>query len=234
MGFAAGNASCVDGGNPMRCLTAVALLAVVLGLAPAAGAQQKKQKDEVLHQFLIDEFAQLNAKLDKLTERVAAMEAEVNRFKQQQADLTTELRNAQNVVKAMDTSLSSFRLSSQQDLFSLRTDLTALRQDMTRALDLLAKGAAAPPAPAAPAPAAPATEGYITAVTENDVTISLGSAAGVSAGTKFNVYKASDPQTQVGIIEVMEVMDANNSRAKIIYSRPSVRFEFSDIVRPQR
>jgi hypothetical protein len=218
----------------MRRVTPVALLVVALGLAPAAGAQQKKHKDEVLHQYLIDEFAQLNAKFDKLTERLAALEAELGRAKQQQADLTTELRNSQNVVKAMDTSLSSFRLSSQQDLFSLRTELAALRQEMTRVIELLTKSAPAPAATPQPAPAGPSPEGYITAVTDTDVVINLGSAAGITPGAKLNVFKASDPQTPVGTIEVTEVTAPNNSRAKITSSRPSVRFEFSDIVRLAR
>lgn len=209
----------------------VALL--VLGLAMPTAAQ-KKQKDPVLHQYLIEEFAQLNAKLDRLGERVVALEAELARMKQAGSELMTEVRSTQTTVKTMDTALSTFRLSSQQDLFSLKTDLTQVRQDIGRLADLVLKSM--PAAPPTPAPAEqPAVEGYITAVNEQtqEVTINLGSSVGVRQGSEFNVFKASDPKREIGIIEVMDVIDANNSRAKIVFVRPSLKFEFSDIVRPR-
>src|SRR3989304_6168506 len=142
--------------------------------------------------------------------------------------------STQNTVKTMDPALSTFRLSSQQDLFSLKTDLTQVRQDIGRLTDLVLKSMpAAPPVP--PPVEQPAVEGYITAVNEQtqEVTINLGSSVGVRQGSEFNVFKASDPKREVGIIEVMDVIDANNSRARIVFMRPSFKFEFSDIVRPR-
>lgn len=213
------------------------LTLLVLGLGPeisGPAAAQKKQKDPVLNQYLIEEFAQLNTKLNQLGERLAALEAELARVKQMESELMTEVRSTQTTVKTMDTSLSTFRLSSQQDLFSLKTDLTQVRQDISRLADLVLKSV--PPAPAAPALAEqPAVEGYITAVNEQtqEVTINLGSGVGVRQGSEFNVFKASDPKREVGIIEVVDVIDANNARARIVFVRPAFKFEFSDIVRPR-
>lgn len=213
--------------------SAVILLTLFVLAVAAPAAAQKKQKDLVLHQYLIQEFAQVNAKLDRLNERVTALEAELARVKQSGAELMTEVRSTQTTVKTMDTSLSTFRLSSQQDLFSLKTDLTQVRQDLGRMMDLLLKTTQPAPAPAPP-PDQP-VEGYITAVDTDGqiVTINLGSSVGVRLGSEFDVYKANDLKRKIGIIEVTEILDANNSRAKIVYVQPSFRFEFSDVVRPR-
>jgi len=218
----------------MRRTAILAAALAALGLAPAAEAQ-KKHKDEVLHQYLINEFAELNAKLNRLAERIAAVETQMGRVQQTQTETTAEVRSTQTTVKTMDTSLSTFRLSTQQDLLGLKTDLTQIRQDLAR-MAATARTAAQPaPAAPAPTPAAETTgvEGFITGVTESDVTFTLGSGAGVRVGTEYSVFKASDPYTEVGIVEVTQVIDANNSRAKIVYTRPTVKLEFSDIVRPR-
>jgi hypothetical protein len=44
---------------------------------------------------------------------------------------------------------------------------------------------------------------------------------------------AADPGTQVGILEVIQVVDAGNSRAPILTLNTGVRPEFSDIVRAE-
>jgi len=206
---------------------------VVLGLAMPAAAQ-KKQKDPVLNQYLIEEFAQLNAKLDRLGERLTALEAELARSRQTEAELMTEIRSTQTTLKTMDTSLSTFRLSSQQDLFSLKTDLTQVRQDISRLSDLVLKSMPAPAPAPAPAEQTP-VEGYITFVNEEkqEVTINLGSKAGVRPGSEFTVFKGNDAKREIGIIEVVEVIDENNSRARFVFVRPSFKFEFSDMIRPR-
>lgn len=225
--------------------TAVILVtALTLVLAPSLGAQaQPKQKDPILQRYLLEEFAQLNAKLGQLSERAAAAAIKLDQLEQKQNALDAELRNQQNISKSIDSSLSTLRLSSQQDLFSLKTDLTQTRQELSALADLVRKSsaslAAAQPAVVAPpkppeAPASPAPvvlEGYITAVDADEVTINLGSSAGVKPGAQFNVYKAADPRTTVGVAEITQVTDSNNSRAKVIFVRPDARLEFSDSVR---
>jgi hypothetical protein len=218
--------------------------AFTLALAPSLGAQaQPKQKDAVLQRYLLEEFAQLNAKLGEITDRIAATATKLEQLEQKQNSLDAELRNAQNVSKSIDASLSTLRLSSQQDLFSLKTDLSQARQELAALADFVRKSSAnaALPAPALMAPAKPAEtpavpspvvlEGYITAVDADEVTINLGASAGVKPGAQFNVFKAADPRTTVGVAEITQVTDANNSKAKIIFVRPDTRLEFSDSVR---
>jgi hypothetical protein len=45
------------------------------------------------------------------------------------------------------------------------------------------------------------------------------------------LYKASDPNTRVGVIEIIQVIDAGTSRAQIVEVNPGVKPEFSDVVR---
>ena len=213
---------------------------LALSLAVPAPAQQKP-KDPVLQSAMMDSFSRVLTQLDQLSNRLAGIEAELAKVKQQQADLNTELRNAQTVLKTTDATLGQLRLSSEQGLFSLRTDLAQVRTDLMGLVasvrqNLAGSQPAAPSSPAAgttpAAPSTPGIEGYISEVGDKDVTISLGSKAGVKEGQRLGVYKANDPKTQVGVVEVTQVLDENNSKANIIYRKPEFRFEFSDIVRP--
>ncbi len=215
---------------PYRRLAAGIFLMLIAALVlPSAIFAQKKQKDPVLQAFLEEQFAVMNRKLDDLGEKVAVVQADIARLKQQQADMSSDLRTAQTTARNTDSSLTSFRLSNQQDIISLKTDVARIRQDLAGLMEGAKKAEAAAP----PAPEAPKLEGYVTAVTEKDVTISLGSASGLKVGSRFGVYKATDPKSQVGLVEVIEVLDANNSRAKIVHSKVGVSFEFSDLVRPE-
>jgi hypothetical protein len=221
--------------RPAPLISMILISALLLTFATQAEAQ-KKHKDPVQHEYLIQEFAQINAKLTQLADRLSAVETELGRQKQQQSELIAELRNAENILKTTDTSLSSFRLGTQQELFGLKTDLTQVRQDLAALADWLKKSATAAQPPRETSKAASETspmEGYITAVGDKEVTINVGSSAGVKPGARFHVYRATDPKVQIGVVEVVEVIDANNSRAKIIFSKPDIRFEFSDIVRPE-
>jgi hypothetical protein len=49
----------------------------------------------------------------------------------------------------------------------------------------------------------------------------------------FAATAAADPATQVGVLEVIKVVDAGNSRAPILTLNSGVRPEFSDIVRAE-
>jgi hypothetical protein len=61
--------------------------------------------------------------------------------------------------------------------------------------------------------------------------IDMGSAQGIQPGTRLAVYKAADPNTRVGVIEVTQVVDTGNSRARIVTMNAGVKPDFSDIVR---
>jgi len=213
-------------------------LGLALLAAQPAHAQQPAQnqaaipkfKDPALQQYLVAELTNIEEKLDKLGARLDAVESQLAKVKEQQQALANDFKANQELVKATDTSVTSLRVSNQEDLLSLKTDVARIRRDLGDLSDEVRKSAAPPAAP--PAQAAPKVEGYITQVTATSISINLGSAAGVDVGMKFGVYKAAEPQTRIGTIEVTEVLDANNSRAKIVASNPNTKFQFSDIVRP--
>lgn len=202
----------------------VALMVLAAAPALAQAPTLKKQKDPVLHQYLAEEFGQLNAKLTQLAERLAALEAELAQLKQAQGEQSNEQRNTQTMLKAADATVTSLRVTTQQDLLALKTDLGELRKDVLAIQETLKKEEQS---------AASATEGYITDVKPSEVRINLGSGAGIKLGMRLNVYRSTDPKLHLGVVEVVEVVDANNSRAKIVVGKPNSKFEFADIVRPE-
>ena len=214
----------------MRRLLVPLVLMIALCL-PSIARAQKKPKDPVLQSYLEEQFTALSKKLDEISERVATLEVELGKLKQLQTDSVGELRNAQNAARNTDSSLTSFRLSNQQDVITLKTDVAKILQNVTALMEGARKAEAA-----AAAPETPKIEGYITdppAEGKDVCTINKGSAVGVKVGMRFLVFKASDPATQVGLVEITEVLDANNSRAKILHSKPGIKLEFSDIVRAE-
>ena len=221
----------------MRGLRVLMISALALSVVPGAAAQQQKKfKDEGLQQYLIPQIADIQAKLDKLTEKLASLETEVGKLKAQQAGLAEDQRNTQGLLKATDASVTSLRVTNQQDLLGVKTDLVQIRRDIGEIADQMRRSATpAPSAAAAVTPAAPtppAADGYVTQVSDTEVTINLGSAAGVRVGMRFSVYHGADLQTRIGIVEITDVMDANNSRARILETKPDAKFLFSDVVRP--
>jgi Skp family chaperone for outer membrane proteins len=222
-------------GSIARILAAAAGLVLCLAPAWPARAQQQpaqaqpavpKFKDPGLQQYLVAELAMIQDKLDKLSARLEAVEGQLAKVREQQQALAAEFHTNQELSKATDTSVTSLRASNQEDLLSLKSDVARIRRDLTDINDELRK--AAPP----PAAAQPKMEGYITQASAASITINLGSAAGVETGMRFGVYRAAEPQTRIGTIEITEVLDANNSRAKVVASNPNTKFQFSDIVRP--
>jgi uncharacterized protein YyaL (SSP411 family) len=221
-----------------RGLVPGACLALLAGAVAPARAQQNSQaaqsprwKDPAMQQSLTAELATIEEKLDKLNARLEATDAAISKLREQQQGLAADFKANQELTKATDTSVTSLRASNQEDLLSLKSDVGRMRRDLSDIADQMKKAAAPPPATTT---AQPAVEGYITqaSATSSTITINLGSAAGVTVGMRFGVYRAAEPQTRIGTVEVTEVLDANNSRAKIVASNPNTKFQFSDIVRP--
>jgi len=232
--------------------TAAAVLALWLGPARSAMAQQPgsaqspqgsqaaqaagipKFKDAALQQYLVTELSTIEDKLDKLAARMENMEAQMAKLRDQQQALAADVRTGQELSKSTDTSVTALRASNQEDLLNLKADVARIRRDLTDISDDMRKSAAAVPAtPGAPAtPEQPKIEGYITQASATGITINLGTAAGVETGMRFGVYRAAEPDTRIGTIEVTEVIDTNNSHAKIVASNPNTKLQFSDIVRP--
>jgi uncharacterized protein YlxW (UPF0749 family) len=225
----------------------VILAAAFFLAAPVAGAQQKI-KDEGLHQYLVQEFARIDERLDKLTERVAAAENRLLQLEKLQAALGVGQAQTETLLKSSDTSLSSLRLSTQQDLFELKAGIVELKTQLSQteknvhmALDEMKKAmvptfvAQASPSSTSP-PAQPGPVGYIDNSDSANWVINIGTADAVRVGEQFHVFHVDSTdghETEAGAIEVTEVVEAHKSRIKVVSSKPDIKIDFGDIVRNQ-
>ncbi|MGH9775875.1 MAG: hypothetical protein ACRD50_13105 [Candidatus Acidiferrales bacterium] len=216
----------------MRRNAFILIVGVSLALAPAL-ADQKKPKDEFLYQYLVGEFAQLSTKLGQLDARVTLLDTDLAQLKQQHSGMGAEFRESVRDLKSTENSLSTRFQSTQQDLDEVNTRLRQVHQDVAELTDLVRRNSAQAPKPDAAPPAPVTLDGYITGLEDNEVTINLGTSAGVRVGQQFGVFKTADPHTEVAVIEVTQIMNDQNSRAKILSNSANVPLQFSDIVRPK-
>ena len=234
---------------------AIALILVVAALlvAPHAPAQPKP-KDPVLQQNILDRLAAVSAALETrlaaLDQKLSSLEAELSRMKQAQGDLMKQQsdsyaasRDLQNSVKANEVELRNLRVQSSGDILGLSNGLGNLRAELAILTDTVKRGFSAAGGTSAPTPAPVAPqragmtatiEGYVTSVDEDtqSVQINLGRAAGIQVGKQFGVYRTTDPSKNIGILEITQVVDDNNSKARIVYQATGIKFDFGDIVRP--
>ncbi len=189
--------------------------------------------------YLDEQFRTMREEVAALKAHLEAVSAHLNELREIQAQVQAVLVRQQRTLQDMDQIVSSLRLSHEENIASLKTSISELRKEHEKAIASLTGrgpeggGAATGPAgaPGTTTQALSATQGYVTIVEGNDVTVDLGSAQGIHEGAHLAVYKASDPATRVGVLQVTQVLDAGNSRARILSMNAGVRPEFSDIVR---
>jgi len=133
-------------------------------------------------------------------------------------------------MKAGSDKIAEMQLSSERNLLALNRDLVQVRSDLASLIDLV-KNSQALAAPAAPV-VLQEPVGYLTEIGEREVKFKIDAGRAVRAGMRLGVYPAADPNTQIGILVVSEVVDANNAKAEIIRKDSGATFNFSDIVRP--
>ncbi len=217
-------------------------LAVFFILVFAAGAAAKWDAKD--RQYLEDEFRALREQIQAMKSQTDSLNAQLGELRQAQMQVQAVLIRQQRALQEMDQMLSSLRLSQEENLTNLKAAISQLRTDQEKAFSALtgrgseAAGGSTESTTASPAPAAgtsvPATtQGYVTVVEGNNLTVDLGTAQGIQQGSRLAFYKAADPGTQVGVLEVIQVLDAGNSRARILTINTGVRPEFSDIVRAE-
>ncbi len=201
---------------------------MIFAVTPTANAQPKP-KDPAMYSEMQNQFARVSDALSQILNRLSAIEGEVNRLKQ----VENEVRNTQALVKASDDKFTQFKDTTGRDLVNVTRDMAQLRSEVMNLNSEIARARAVQsPAPATTAPAAPLPEGYITQVSDTEVTINLGSNAGVRAGMRFAVFKAGDAnKTQIGVVTIKEVLTGDASKAEISFKLPDVQFQFSDGVR---
>lgn len=221
-----------------RCILTLTILAVTTATAAAKWDPKDKQ-------YLEDQFRGVREQVQAIKAQVDALTAQLAELRQNQAAVQTLLIRQQRTLQDMDQMLSSLRVGSDESFTNLRAALTDLRAEHQKAVATLT---GRPPdttgtttavtsptgtSPAARPAGAAVTKGYITVVDTQSgvVTVDLGSGQGIQVGTRLSVFKATDPSTPVGVLEVTQVLDAGNSRARILTMNAGVRPDFSDTVR---
>lgn len=216
-------------------------LSVLLLLCASAAWPKWKEEEQ---KYLDDQFSAIRDQMQALKTQVDALSTRVAELQQNQAQLQTAMARQLHALQETEQLVTSLRMGSEENFSNLRSSITQLRADTQKSLNaLIGQPAPAvagttdvPPAvrPGAVAPSAPQiVQGYITIIEGNTVTVDLGSARGIHQGSRLAVYKATDPTTRVGLLEVTQVVDRDNSKAQIVTMNSGVKPEFSDIVRPE-
>jgi hypothetical protein len=214
------------------------ILAIFLLFCLTPSAWPKFKEDE--QKYLDDQFKAVLDQMQALGNQLAALNAQQAELKQNQAQLQAVIIRQQHQIQDLDEMLSSLRISNEENFSKLKTAIADLRTQTENAVSKLASQPAAPAGP--PAEVAPVarpastpppqtSQGYITAVDGTNVMIDMGSAQGLQQGSRLAVYKATDPNTRVGVIEVTQVVDSGNAHARIVTMNSGVKPEFSDVVR---
>jgi small-conductance mechanosensitive channel len=215
------------------------ILGIFLLLSLAPSAWPKFKEDE--QKYLDDQFKAVLDQMQAMGNQVAATNAQLAEIKQNQAQLQAVIIRQQHQLQDLDEMLSSLRIGNEENFSKLKTAVAELRaQTDNAASKLTGQPAAAPGTPAevaavtphgAPAPSRQTPQGYITTVEGTNVMIDMGSAQGIQQGSRLAIYKATDPNARVGVIEVTQVIDTGNARARIVTINSGVKPEFSDVVR---
>jgi flagellar hook-associated protein FlgK len=216
------------------------ILATFLLLSLTPSAWPKFKEDE--QKYLDDQFKAVLDQMQALGNQIAALNAQLAALKQNQDQLQAVMNQQKRQLQDVDELLSSQRIGNEDNFAKLKTAIADLRAQTDNAVSKLtgqpAEPTGAPPevtlVPRPPAPASRQTnQGYITNVDGTNVMIDKGSAQGMQVGSQLAVYKATDPNTRVGVIEITQVVDSGNSRAHIVTMNAGVKPEFGDIIRVQ-
>jgi ABC-type transporter Mla subunit MlaD len=211
------------------------VLLLVMSLAPTAWA---KFKDED-QQYLDEHFKAIQDQVRALATQLQSLNKQLVDLSQIQAQLQVVVMRQQRTLDDMDQLVTSMHLSGETDFSNLKAAISQLRNETQTAFAKLtgqpvptAGGGEAVAVPR-PAIAPKAIQDYITKVEGNTLTVGLGSRRGITAGQRLVVFKANDLTTQVAVIEVSQVLDAENSRCTVMQKNPGVELVFGDVVRVQ-
>ncbi len=213
----------------------VAITLLLLCASPAWSRWDKEDKA-----YLVEQFRALQEQIQALKTQLDSLNGQVAELKQNQQQLQTVIVRQQRMLQDMDQLASSLRLGQEENFSGLRTALNEMRAEHKKEFaSLTGKPTETGTGPMGAEPrgttqlAAPRpVQGYITVVdASNNVTVDLGSGQGMQPGSRLAICKATDPNTRVGVLEVTQVLDSGNSRARIVTMNAGVRPEFSDIVR---
>ena len=181
--------------------------------------------------YMVEQFRDLHDQLQALKTQLDTANVQVADLRQNQQQLLAALAKQQRTLQEMDQLVSSLRLSHEENISSLKSALAQLRNDMNAGFKKVTGTESAVTGQTPPQP--PAAKGYVTDVAGDNVSVDVGAARGIQVGARLAVYKGSDPNLRVGVLEVQQVVGAESSRARIVVMNPGVQPEFGDIVRPE-
>jgi len=213
------------------------MLAVFFVLMVVTSAWPKFKEDE--QQYLNDQFKAIQDQVRALTTQLQTLNAQLQVLRQNQAQFQAVIVRQQRSLQDLDQMVTSMRLGDEENLSSLKTVITQLRKDTLAGFKQVMGGGTTSPAttpPSNPGPANPSrpVQGYVTDVkgsdVGSDVMLDVGSSSpGIHPGSRLALYKASDPNTQVGLVEITQVIDAGSSRAQIVTLNAGVKLAWGDV-----
>ena len=214
--------------------------AVVLLMVLGTGTVWCKFKEEE-QKFLDDQFHATQDQIQALKTQIAALSTQLNELRQNQSQLQAVVIRQQRALAEMGQMLSAVRLSEEENFSGLKAALGRLEAQQQKGFSTLTGQGAQPAGPGTetsrPAKTASVTsataspvQGYVVEVKGNEVTVDIGTEKGVNAGSRLAVFKANDPSTRVGVLEITRPA-AGSSLARTVTLNPGIQLEFSDIVR---
>lgn len=214
-------------------------LLLMFVLLCASSAWPKFKEDE--QKYLEDQFRPIMDQLQTMQNQIQALNTQLQQLKDNQAQFQTVIIRQQRALQELNQMISSMSLGGEDHYSNIKKAIEKLGTETQTSFNKISPGAGAGGTTTAVAtptqvqqPVAPKPlSGYITSVDGNNILVDLGSAQGLQQGTKLGLYKASDPNTRVGLLEITQVTDSG-SRARVVTINSGVKPEFGDSVRPEQ
>jgi hypothetical protein len=166
--------------------------------------------------------AQLKQLAENQKEQTDALNAQISELVKSQASLVKTVEEMQRTFNQLQITISNLATNDTQDTLNIKQEIDQLRAQLQ---EVVGGGGSLPTRKAA--------VGYVTAVSgDNTVTVNIGSGSGLKAGSQLGLYKANDPNTRVGTLEVTDVVDQGNAHAKVKILNAGAQPEYSDVVKP--
>jgi len=165
--------------------------------------------------------AQMKQLAENQKEQTDALNAQITELVKSQATLVKTFEDMQHTFNQLQMNLGGLATNDTQNTLVIKQEIEQLRAQLQ---DVMGGGGGGP---------AKKSVGYVTAVSgDNTVTVNLGSGNGLKAGSQLGLYKANDPNTRVGTLEVTDVVDQSTSHAKVKFTNSGTQVDFSDVVKP--
>lgn len=212
------------------------IASLLLVLCVAASAWPKLKEDD--QKFFEDQFKTILDQVQALTTQLQTLNAQLQVLQQNQAQVQAIITRQQRSLQDLDQMVHSLAINNEENFSSVKMVILQLRKETQDGLAKLGGMSSSPVAGGggtAPAPAPTQASGlaYIIEAKEDNMEIDMGSSQGLHPGSRLQFFKASDPNTPVGIVEVDQVLGAGRSRVKVVNLNPGVQVEWGDMVRLQ-